>query len=100
MVVAAVAIVLAIVLWLAPEGEPFAIIRFVFQCVGLAAMITGCVLFFVAAARGMVFPSPLPGCGRSPGGTGSWSGELRSGAPSPRPARRTSSGSRPGGSSC
>ncbi len=56
MVVAAVAIVLAIVLWLAPEGEPFAIIRFVFQCVGLAAMITGCVLFFVAAARGMVFP--------------------------------------------
>ena len=61
MVVAAVAIVLAVVLRLAPEGEPFAIVRFVFQCVGLAAMITGCVLFFVAAARGTVFSTTPPG---------------------------------------
>lgn len=46
---------LGIVLRLAPEGEPLDTVRFVFQCVGLAAMITSSVAYFVAIARGKVF---------------------------------------------
>lgn len=63
-VVAAVAIVLAVVLRLAPPGEPLDTVRFVFLLVGLAAMVAALVVGLTAMGRGRYGVSLPTGTGR------------------------------------
>ncbi|WP_148286132.1 hypothetical protein [Curtobacterium sp. B8] len=59
-VVAGVAIVLGIVLRLAPEDEPFDTVRFVFLLVGLAVSLTASVTYLVAVIRGKLRVAMIP----------------------------------------